>query len=73
MMGKLVRSVLITGFPERQPAVHLVRELALHGDAAVRHLRALRLHPLRCPDRVRQVGLEPATNPLPANPLPGQR
>lgn len=35
MMGKLVRSVLITGFPERQPAVHLVRELALHGDLSV--------------------------------------
>ncbi|MGD8608184.1 MAG: SDR family oxidoreductase [Myxococcales bacterium] len=30
-MGKLIRSVLITGFPERQPAVHLVREIALQG------------------------------------------
>ena len=35
MKGKRARSVLITGFPERQPAVHLVRELALHGDLSV--------------------------------------
>jgi thioester reductase-like protein len=31
-MGKLVRSALVTGFPQRQAAVHLVRELALHGE-----------------------------------------
>lgn len=34
-MGKLVRSVLVTGFPEQQPAVHLVRELALQGELSV--------------------------------------
>lgn len=35
MMGTLLRSVLVTGFPGRQPAVHLVRELATHGDRSV--------------------------------------
>ncbi|MDH4281151.1 MAG: SDR family oxidoreductase [Myxococcales bacterium] len=34
-MGTPLRSVLITGFPGRQPAVHLVRELATHGDRSV--------------------------------------
>jgi len=34
-MGTLVRSVLVTGFPGRQPAVHLVRELAAHGEHSV--------------------------------------
>ena len=34
-MGTLARSVLVTGFPGRQPAVHLVRELALHGERPV--------------------------------------
>ena len=34
-MGTLARSVLVTGFPGRQPAVHLVRELALEGDRSV--------------------------------------
>ncbi len=34
-MGTLARSVLVTGFPGRQPAVHLVRELALHGKRTV--------------------------------------
>lgn len=31
----MVRSVLVTGFPGRQPAVHLVRELALHDERSV--------------------------------------
>ena len=34
-MGTLARSVLVTGFPGRQPAIHLVRELALHGERSV--------------------------------------
>ena len=34
-MGTLARSVLVTGFPGRQPAVHLVRELALVGERSV--------------------------------------
>ena len=34
-MGTLARSVLVTGFPGRQPAVHLVRELALNGERTV--------------------------------------
>lgn len=34
-MGTLVRSVLVTGFPGRQPAVHLVRELAAHDERSV--------------------------------------
>ncbi len=34
-MGTLLRSVLVTGFPGRQPAVHLVRELAARGDRSV--------------------------------------
>ena len=34
-MGALVRSVLVTGFPGRQPAVHLVRELASHDERTV--------------------------------------
>ena len=34
-MGKLIRSVLVTGFPGRQPAVHLVRELANRGERSV--------------------------------------
>lgn len=34
-MGTLVRSVLVTGFPGRQPAVHLVRELATHDERSV--------------------------------------
>ena len=34
-MGKLLRSVLVTGFPGRQPAVHLVRELATRGERSV--------------------------------------
>ena len=34
-MGTLVRSVLVTGFPERQPAVHLVRELATQDELSV--------------------------------------
>ena len=34
-MGTLRRSVLVTGFPGRQPAVHLVRELAARGDRSV--------------------------------------
>jgi thioester reductase-like protein len=31
----LARSVLVTGFPGRQPAIHLVRELAVHGSRSV--------------------------------------
>ncbi len=49
-MGTLARSTLVTGFPGRQPAVHLVRELALRDDRSVsclvteaRHERALEL------------------------------
>jgi len=34
-VGTLVRSVLVTGFPGRQPAVHLVRELASHDERSV--------------------------------------
>jgi thioester reductase-like protein len=34
-VGTLARSVLVTGFPGRQPAIHLVRELALHGEHSV--------------------------------------
>ena len=34
-MGTLARSVLVTGFPGRQPAVHLVRELAAHDERSV--------------------------------------
>lgn len=34
-MARLVRSVLVTGFPQRQAAVHLVRELALGGERSV--------------------------------------
>jgi thioester reductase-like protein len=34
-MRKLARCVLVTGFPQRQPAVHLVRELALQADLSV--------------------------------------
>lgn len=34
-MGALERSVLVTGFPGRQPAVHLVRELAMRGGRSV--------------------------------------
>ncbi len=34
-MGTLARSVLVTGFPGRQPAIHLVRELALRGGRTV--------------------------------------
>ena len=34
-MGTLVRSVLVTGFPSRQPAVHLVRELAADNERTV--------------------------------------
>lgn len=34
-MGTLARSVLVTGFPGRQPAVHLVRELARRGGPTV--------------------------------------
>ncbi|TNF61087.1 MAG: oxidoreductase, partial [Deltaproteobacteria bacterium] len=34
-MGTLVRSVLVTGFPSRQPAVHLVRELAADDERTV--------------------------------------
>lgn len=34
-MATLARSVLVTGFPGRQPAVHLVRELAREGDRTV--------------------------------------
>lgn len=34
-MATLARSVLVTGFPGRQPAVHLVRELALRGERSV--------------------------------------
>lgn len=34
-MGKLLRAVLVTGFPGRQPAVHLVRELATRGERSV--------------------------------------
>jgi thioester reductase-like protein len=34
-VGTLARSVLVTGFPGRQPAIHLVRELALHGERSV--------------------------------------
>ncbi len=34
-MGTLVRSVLVTGFPGRQLAVHLVRELATHDERSV--------------------------------------
>lgn len=35
VVGRLVRSVLVTGFPGRQPAVHLVRELATRGERSV--------------------------------------
>jgi thioester reductase-like protein len=35
IVGKLARSVLVTGFPGRQPAVHLVRELATRGERSV--------------------------------------
>lgn len=49
-MGKLVRSVLVTGFPSRQPTVHLVRELATRDERSVcclvtesRRARALEL------------------------------
>lgn len=34
-MGTLVRSVLVTGFPGRQPAAHLVRALAAHDERSV--------------------------------------
>ena len=34
-MATLARSVLVTGFPSRQPAVHLVRELAIRGERSV--------------------------------------
>jgi len=34
-VGRLVRSVLVTGFPGRQPAVHLVRALATEGERSV--------------------------------------
>jgi thioester reductase-like protein len=34
-MGTLVRSVFVTGFPARQPAVHLVRELATDDERTV--------------------------------------
>ncbi|UCF48234.1 MAG: SDR family oxidoreductase [Myxococcales bacterium] len=34
-MGTLLRSVLVTGFPSRQPAVHLVRELAADDERTV--------------------------------------
>jgi thioester reductase-like protein len=34
-VGTLARSVLVTGFPGRQPAVHLVRELAARSDRSV--------------------------------------
>ncbi len=34
-MGMLARSVLVTGFPGRQPAVHLVRELAARPNRSV--------------------------------------
>jgi len=34
-VGTLVRSVLVTGFPGRQPAVHLVRDLATHDERSV--------------------------------------
>ncbi len=34
-MGTQVRSVLVTGFPGRQPAVHLVRELAADDERSV--------------------------------------
>lgn len=34
-MGTLRRTVLVTGFPGRQPAVHLVRELAAQGELSV--------------------------------------
>lgn len=34
-MGSLGRSVLVTGFPGRQPAVHLVRELVAQGELSV--------------------------------------
>ncbi len=34
-MGTLARSVLVTGFPGRHPAVHLVRELARRGERSV--------------------------------------
>ena len=34
-MGELAQSVLVTGFPGRQPAVHLVRELATDADRSV--------------------------------------
>lgn len=34
-MGTLARSTLVTGFPGRQPAVHLVRELAFGDDRSV--------------------------------------
>jgi len=34
-MATMARSALVTGFPRRQAAVHLVRELALHSDLSV--------------------------------------
>jgi thioester reductase-like protein len=34
-VGTLVRSVLVTGFPGRQPATHLVRSLAAHDERSV--------------------------------------
>lgn len=34
-MATMARSALVTGFPRRQPAVHLVRELALQSDLSV--------------------------------------
>ncbi len=34
-MGTLGRCILVTGFPRRQPAVHLVRELALRAEGLV--------------------------------------
>ena len=34
-MATLARATLVTGFPGRQPAVHLVRELALRGERSV--------------------------------------
>jgi len=34
-VATLARSALVTGFPGRQPAIHLVRALALHGERSV--------------------------------------
>lgn len=34
-MGTHARATLVTGFPGRQPAVHLVRELAMRGEGSV--------------------------------------